>query len=181
MWASPITVAAPAVEPVDLASAKEFLRIDADDTSFDVELASTIAGVRSEIERISSTRLITQTVELIADSFADLAHLPIGPAQSIVSIEYQDAVGAPQAIAPADVELTGACLEQGMCPVAGKTWPSGAVRARSIRITIAVGYGDDRAAVPEDLIITLLRGIRAMFDDYAIDLAPMLTNHRIWL
>lgn len=182
MWAPAITIDAPAAEPLELAAVKEFLRIDADDTTFDTELIGYIAGVRDDAEAISGTRLITQTVELRADSFADLLRLPIGPVQSVTGFTYLDAAGVEQTlVAGADFELFGAVLQQGLRPVFGATWPAGAMRASSIVIDAVVGYGPTGADLPQSLYIALLRAVRGLRDDKPISLEHLLNNHRIWL
>lgn len=181
MWYSPATVVAPAIEPVTLAAAKEFLRIDADDTSFDTALTGFIAGVREDVERITSTRLITQTVRLQADSFADLQRLPIGPVQSIVALTFVDSSGESQALNAADVELFGTGLDAGLRPVANATWPPGAIRAGSVVIEAVTGYGELAADIPPSIYVAMLRAVRGLVDDKPIALEPLLWNHRIWL
>lgn len=177
MWLSAIVVEAPAATAVSRAQVKEFLRLDADDTGFDTEVDGWIAGVIDTAEAITGTRLVTQTVRLQADSFADLARLPIGPVQSIESIAYRDAAGAEQILAADRYELIGAGLESGIRPVAGSAWPVGS----GVTVTAKVGYGDAPADLPPAITIALLRAIRGHFDDKYVDLPGMLVNHRIWL
>jgi uncharacterized phiE125 gp8 family phage protein len=182
MWSPAVTTVAPAAEPLLLPAVKEFLRVDADDTTFDTELGGYIAGARADAEAITGTRLITQCVELRADCFADLLHLPIGPVQSISSFTYLDAAGVVQTLVEdTDFELFGAGLEQGLRPMFGGTWPAGAIRASSIVVTVAVGYGAAGTALPQDLYVALLRAVRGLFDGKPLDLAPLLANHRIWI
>lgn len=181
MWAPPVTTVAPAAEPVLLPAAKEFCRLDAADTTFDTELNGYIAAVRDDVERTSGTRLITQTVQLKADCFADLPCLPIGPVQSVSSLKYVDTDGVEQTIAGEDYELFGAGLEQGLRPVFNGTWPAGAIRAKSITVVAVVGYGSAGTALPQALYVALLRAVRGLFDGQPVDLAPLLANYRIWL
>jgi len=182
MWASAVTVAGPEAEPVSLEAAKEFLRIDADDDSFDAELTMTIAGVRDDVERITSTRLITQTVQLAADEFADLLQLPIGPVQEVVSIAYDDLAGAEHVLAPARYELVGAGLVRGVRCTVGNDWPNDLRRATgTIRVTLKVGHGDGAEDLPQSLYVAMLRAVKAEFEGTPIALAAMLDNHRIWL
>jgi uncharacterized phiE125 gp8 family phage protein len=182
MWSAPVTTVPPAAEPLLLPAVKEFLRIDADDATFDTELGGYLLSVRDDAEAISATRLITQTVELRADCFADLLHLPIGPVQSIASLTYIDGAGDEQILDPeTDFELFGAGLETGLRPVFGSTWPAGAMRASSIVVTAVLGYGDAAADLPQAVYVALLRSVRGLFDDKGVDLASLLANHRIWL
>lgn len=178
MWTAPITIAAPAAEPIELAAAKEFLRIDLSDTSFDAELVLAIAGIRDEVERITGTRLVEQTLQLGADTFADLLRLPIGPVLRVTEIAYEDRSGAMQIIDPVTYELTGADLDRGLRTRVGQSWPSDArPAAGAIRVTVVVGY----EVLPPSIAIPLLRAVKAEFEGTAIALEPMLVNCRIWL
>ncbi|QCI92310.1 hypothetical protein [Novosphingobium sp. EMRT-2] len=181
MWSSPAIVTAPAAEPLTLAAVKEFVRIDADIDSFDTELSALIAGVREDVERLASIRLVNQTVKLAAASFADLLHLPIGPVRSVDAITYTALDGTEATVDAAAYVLFGADLEQGVRPATGVTWPKPANLPDAIEIQLQVGYGADGTAVPPAVRVAMLRAIRARFDDRPFDLEPALANHRIWL
>lgn len=181
MWISPVTMTAPEAEPVELAKAKQYLRIDAGDESFDDEVETFIAASRAEIEQICNTRMITQEMLLVTDSFADLAHLPIGPIQSIVSIHYVDAAGDEQLVDAAYYELISGVLESQIVSVPGFSWPTVRKRVDAVRVTAMVGYGEAGTDVPRDLYFVILQAIRAKFDGREIAIENMLVNHRIWL
>ncbi|MDK2758644.1 MAG: hypothetical protein KYX66_18115 [Blastomonas fulva] len=181
MWHSPVTVTAAEAEPVDLAKAKQYLRIDAGDESFDDEVETFIAASRAEIEQICNTRMITQEVLLVASGFADLEHLPIGPVQDIVSIEYIDANGDEQLLAAENYELVACLLDAQVIGVPGFVWPTIANRADAVRVTATVGYGNAAADVPRDLYFVILQAIRAKFDGRELAIEHLLVNHRIWL
>lgn len=178
---APVTFEAPAVEPVSLAEAKEYLRVDTDETEFDSEIGSFIAASRAEIEAITSTRLITQTVDLSAAHFASLAVLPIGPVQSITSIKYVDTTGFEDTLFSDDYELIGSGLTARIDPAFSANWPVAAIRVDAVRVRMVVGYGDAGSDLPRDLHFALLRAIRAKFDDDPIDIAKLLVNHRVWM
>jgi uncharacterized phiE125 gp8 family phage protein len=182
MWLSPVTVTAPEAEPVELAKAKQYLRIDAGDESFDDEVETFIAASRAEIEQICNTRMITQEVLLAASGFTDLQHhLPIGPVQDIVSINYVDADGEEQLLAAENYELVASVLDAQIIKTPGWVLPVIADRADAVRVTATVGYGDAGTDVPRDLYFVILQAIRAKFDGREISLEHMLVNHRIWL
>lgn len=205
MWSPAIITGGPAAEPLELGQVRQFLRIDADETAFDTELGGYMAAVRADAEKITGSRLITQTVELVADCFADLERLPTGPIQSISGLTYLDSAGAIQSLSlDTDYELYGAGLRQGLRPIFGNCWPdeagaNGAAwwrdRCRSpggelirenaprgaITVTAVVGYGADAEALPQDLYVALLLAVRGLFDDRPVDLAQLLANHRVWL
>lgn len=181
MWLPAVTVTSPEVEPVTLAAAKQYLRIDAADESFDDEIATLIAASRADIEIICNTRLITQEVLLQADSFADLEHLPIGPVQSIETLKYVDSAGDEQLLASADYELVEGPLQAQIIRVSGVTWPTIADRPDALRVTATVGYGDAGTDLPRDLYFVVLAAIRAKFDGRELAIENMLVNHRIWM
>jgi len=191
MWAAPILLSPPASEPVSLAEAKQFLRIDEGDTSFDSELGGFIAAAREQIEAITGTRLVEQAVELRADGFADLARLPIGPVIAASAIVYDDSAGVEQEVDAENYELFGSNLEQGIRPVFGATWPVGAVRAGAVRVAATVGYN----TVPKPIwtAILLMIGDMFAFRETAVtgtvaykiptsaSVENLLANYRIWL
>jgi uncharacterized phiE125 gp8 family phage protein len=189
-WAAPITVAAPTAEPVSIEEAKEFLSIGVDETDFDALLGSFVTAAREQLEAVTGTRLAEQVLELRADSFADLARLPIGPARGVTSIAYDDANGVQQVVAPADYELFGAGLEQGVRPAFGKTWPAGALRAGAVRVTATIGYEQ----LPKPLWAALLLMTGDLFANretvtssastkipMSMQVDALITNYRIWL
>lgn len=183
MWAKPVTIVAPAEEPISLAQAKQFLRLDEDEVGFDDELALHVAGARGRVESVTGTRLIHQTVQIRADSFSDLDLLPIGPIASLIDISYVDTAGDVQSLDLDTVEIFGDELEMGIRPVSG-TWSSlVSPHFRGGRVTVRaiVGYGADGDAIPASVRTGLLLQVRALFDDTIVDLDPWIVNDRIWL
>lgn len=177
MWLPPVTTVAPAAEPVSLAEAKQYLRIDAAD--LDIEVGGFIKAARAQIEAITSTRLITQTVELRASGFCDLDQLPIGPVQAVTAISYIDPQGAVQALA--GYELFGAGLSWGIRPALNTAWPSARAGRGVIMVTARVGYGATGEDLPQGVKYAHLGLIRAMSDRTGADVDHWLVNHRIWL
>lgn len=181
MWLPPVTFAQPATEPVSLAEAQEYLRIDVTETEFDNEITSFIAASRSEIEALTSTRMITQTVNISGAHFASLAAMPIGPIQSVASVKYVDLTGTEQTIDSDDYELVVAGLTARIVPSFNANWPVAAIRVDAVRVQLVVGYGDAGSDLPRDIRFALLRAIRAKFDHEDIDLSAHLVNHRLWM
>lgn len=181
MWLPPVTTTAPATGAVMLAAAKEFMRIAADDTSFDVEMQATLDGVIADVERITGTRLITQTVLIACSGFADLEALPIGPVSSVSSVKYLDQDGVEQTLASDDWRLSGAALRWRIDAAIGSDWPSVADAADAVRISLIAGYGAAPSSVPPHIRTAILRATRAQFDDKPFDIEPLLVNDRIWL
>lgn len=190
MWTPAIAVTPPAQEPVTLTAAKEFLRVDADLSSFDIEIGAAIAGSRGMVEDLTGTRMITQTVDVVCSDWFDLARLPIGPVQSVTSLKWRDDENAEATIDAGTIELTGGGLARGIRPKPGFDWPyTGdravmAKRAADQRLTITarlvVGYGADGTTLPASLYAAILLGIRSMFDDKPVDVARHVASYEIW-
>lgn len=175
MLSAPIVIEPSAGDTVDIAALKLFLRIDGDD--LDVELGDYAAAVVADIERITSTRIGEQVVELRADRFADLGHLTIGPVSDVLEIRYQDSTGATITLAPEHYELFGAGLEMGVRASFGHSWPATRPGTGVIAARLVVGYGND---VPPSISLALKQAVRSRFDGTAFDLAEALVNDRIW-
>ena len=190
-WSAPVTIAEPASEPVTLEEAKEFLSIAADETEFDALIGAFIGAAREQIEAVTGTRLVEQSVELRADGWSDLLHLPTGPVSAIEAVSYVDGDGVLQVVDAGSYEMGGAGLSQMITTTAGSSWPSGARRAQgSIHVRLTVGY----AKLPRPLwtAMLLMVGDLFAFRETAVTgtvaakipvsttVEAMLTNHRIW-
>lgn len=177
MWSSPIVVVPPAAEPISIDEAKSFLRVDGDD--LDMEVGRYAAGARASIESTTSTRMMPQTVVVMADKFADLARLPIGPVTKVVSVSYLDAGRSEQLLAPGTYELFGAGLEKGIRTAKNVTWPTIANVAGAVTVQLEVGYPDGE--IPGDVVLALYGALRAKAEGTAADYDDLIYNHRIWL
>jgi len=188
MWLSPIVTAEPAAEPVSRAEALAFLRVTAG--ADDAQVDQFITDARQHVERVTGSRLITQTVELRAGSFADLSRLPTGPISAVASISYQDPQGNITALASDQYELFGAGLDFGIRAKVGVSWPSARAVDGSIVVTATAGYGDDGSKVPAPLKRAMLFLMSQWYDNRGIvverqpfevphTVMDLLTNFRI--
>jgi uncharacterized phiE125 gp8 family phage protein len=145
-----ILLTAPDVEPVTLAEAKHFLRVEHDDD--DDLIAALIAGARVHIEAQTRRALIVQTWRLVRDAWpADgrIAVLP-APLRAIAAARVLDEDGAEQAI---DVEAFVTDLASAPAIVSFPPWslPLPGKAVAGIELDVAVGYGEAPADVPEPL------------------------------
>ncbi len=163
---------APIPEPITVADAKRFLRIDTD--SLDGDVAMLVGAARGDIEDATGLRLIEQLVEIGADEMADLAHLPIGPVSEVVQMRYRDASGTEQLLDPAAYVLTGAGLE---CGIAARASLPLMLRG-SIVARLKVGFGD-ATKIPATLRWAILALVRGKFEDRAVDIEPLIVNLRV--
>lgn len=145
-----ILLTPPAAEPLTLAQAKDFLRVqhDADDDL----IAALIAGARLHVEAQTRRALMTQTWRLVRDVWPASGRLPVLPVplREIVAAGVWRADGTLQAIDLDAFAIDAAsgpavlAFERGAMPAPGRL-------AAGIEIDIAAGYGDEPDDVPEPL------------------------------
>lgn len=158
---TPIRIAAPASEPLDLATAKLHCRVDGNDD--DALVAALIVAAREQAEHETGRALVTQTWELVHDSFPEAFVLRKAPIQSITSLKYLDsATGAEQTLAPADYLLDKDSEPGYVVPGYGKAWPDSYAVPNAVRCRYVCGYGD-AAAVPQAIKQWMLLAIGTMY------------------
>ena len=180
MWYPATVTVAASSEPVTLAQARTQCRVDAGDGYFDDDINRLIAAARAYVEKRTNSRLYTQTVAILCDSFADMARLPEGPVQSISSVTYIDTDGDEQTLSTSVYELRADGLEAAIVLKYNQVWPSIQLGSR-ITVTAVVGY----ASVPDDVLHSVLlliadwfrnKEVRADAEWSVID--SLLVNHR---
>lgn len=191
-WSAAFTTTEPVEEPITLDQVKEFVSIDADELEFDTLLGGFIAAARGHLQSVTGTRLVAQVVELQADSWSDLAHLPIGPVSDVVSIVYDDAEGVEQTVADTVYELIGAGLSRGVRLQVDQSWPTDKRSATgAIRVRLTVGYD----TLPPELETALLLMVSDQFafrESGVVGMSSaelrssmridnLIMNHRIWM
>ncbi|MEZ5785257.1 MAG: head-tail connector protein [Xanthobacteraceae bacterium] len=146
-----ILLTPPAAEPLTLAEAKIWLRVEHDDD--DELIASLITGARTLVEQETRRALITQVWRIVRDSWPASGRLEISPAplRQVLAVRIYDAAGAAQEIETDVFTLAtgGAPGVLGLLPGALPQQPGRALAG--IEIDVEVGYGADGSAVPEPL------------------------------
>lgn len=140
----------PALEPVSLADAKHFLRVEHDDD--DDVIAALIAAARVHVEAQARRALIDRTWRLVRDVWPASGRLPVLPAplREVTAIRVFDADGMPQLLDVGDFAIDTAsapavlAFARGASPAPGKL-------AAGIEIDIIAGYGDEPDALPAPL------------------------------
>jgi uncharacterized phiE125 gp8 family phage protein len=159
-------VIAPPEEPVTLADAKLWAKVDVPDD--DPLISGLITAGRDYAERVCNRALVTQTLLLTLDSFGPdplesdrffafapplsmVLRLPRAPVQSVTSIQYIDTAGNLQTL-PANLYLLDAVAEPArICPTWGQVWPiTQPYRPAAVQIKFVAGYGLG-AAVPDGI------------------------------
>lgn len=149
MWYPATITAAAAGEPITLSEVKAYTSIDfADD---DALITLLIKGARAYAEKYCGTRLMTQTVAIECDAFADMGRFPEAPLQSVASIGYVDTDGMEQTLPGSVYAVRKDGLEPSIVLNYGQAWPT--LRAGSrVVVTAVVGY----ATIPDDIKQALL-------------------------
>jgi uncharacterized phiE125 gp8 family phage protein len=145
----PLIVNGPAIEPVALADAKKWLKLQTSDD--DDVVGALITAARLMVEAQIRRMLITQTWRLIYDGWPDtrVVKIPLAPFQSLAAMRVYDANSATQAVNTSlyyvDAAADAARIIFGAPP------PEPGRNAAGIEIDIVVGYGATAASVPEPL------------------------------
>lgn len=142
MWYPAAVTDQPDSEPVSLDTLKAVLHLDGTDD--DVRRMFYLAAARDHVQKLTGLYLVTQTIAAKCNSFADLAHLPFAPIQSISSIQYVDPAGATQTLATGVYESRLDGLTNSIVLKYGQSWPAIQIGSR-ITVTAVVGY----TSVPE--------------------------------
>jgi hypothetical protein len=170
-----VEVVAPAEQPVSLARAKDHLRVSGTDE--DAIIVDMIAGAARSAQRECGLQLVTATLKLVLDDFPrfwlnglsafpgcwtddgywairerGIIRLPVGPVQSVTSIQYTDTAGVVQTMSAADYSV-GAATGRVM-PKTG--WPvTSANTLENVSVTYLAGFGA-ASAVPMDAVAAIL-------------------------
>lgn len=155
---------------VALETAKSFLGVTGNVDDAQIQLL--VDAAIGEVEATTGTRLIADSVVIKAETFAELAHLSIGPVTTIVSVTYE-ADGGRMALPEGQAVLTGSGLDRGIVVTDA---PAGS----GIEATVTVGYGTGESAVPAQLRWAVLALVRGKFDDREVDIEPLIANYRMW-
>ena len=173
---SGILVTAPAIEPVSLAEAKAFLRIEHDDD--DDVIAALIAGARIYVEAQTRRALMTQSWRLTRDAWPQTGRIAVRPAplQSLEAARVHDGEGE-----PIELDTEGFFVDAAGSELVFAPWamPQPGRVAAGIEFDVTLGYGDAAVDVPEPLrqAVRLLAGHwyenRGLVSPGAAPLLPM--------
>ena len=152
------TLAAPAVEPVSLAEAKDYLRIGGDGE--DGLVGSMIAGARARIEALANVAMITRTLRVTMDWWPRGAVekrtvvMPVRPADELVAVRVFNGSEVPQTVTERFTLARGRS--------ARLVWTDGAFpwpgqRYNGIEIDYAAGFGEEPDDVAEGLRLAVKR------------------------
>jgi uncharacterized phiE125 gp8 family phage protein len=141
-------VNSPTVEPLTLAEAKHWLRVDHNDD--DGLISSLITAARERIEARTGRTLIAQLWRVVLDQWpvGGRLALPIMPVLSVTAVRILDSNNS-----PATVASTLYSLEAGLEPaiLVVSTVPQPGRLRNGIEIDVVAGYGTTAAQCPQPL------------------------------
>ena len=146
---SSILLTAPALEPLSLAEAKAFLRVETSDD--DDVISALISGSRIHIEAQTRRALITQSWRIIRDAWPASGLLPLMPVPlaSLDAVRIYQADGSTQSLDTSAFVLDKAAAPAVLAFAAPPLAPGRTVAG--IEVDITVGYGAAASNVPEAL------------------------------
>jgi len=145
---SSLLLTPPAAEPLTLAEAKSFLRVETDED--DTLVTALVSAARLHVEAQTGLALITQGWRMVLDRWPECGRIAVRPAplRSVTAARVFDRDGHAQAVDTQGFVPDMAAMTLAFIPWA-MTLP--ARIAAGIEIDVAVGFGDAAADVPEPL------------------------------
>lgn len=145
-------ITAPIAEPVSVATAKAFLRVDSSDD--DTLITLLIKAAREKGEELARRAFITQTWEMVLDDWPDSNQLKLyrPPLQSVTSVKYfdDDNVEHTWTDYVADIRNEPGVIIFNSLP-SDSLLESGAITVRYV-----AGYGNADTNVPERIKTTIM-------------------------
>lgn len=158
----------PVIEPITLDEAKQHLRVDGNDD--DILIMSLIKQAREYCENYQNRKYITQTLELVLDSFPQgnaIVFNNCSPVQKVESIKYYDVnrqeylFDESNYIFDLDGFVNRVVLNR------GKHWPTVELQSvNAVRVRLIAGYGDSGDKVPEAIKWAMILQMKLLYDDY---------------
>lgn len=146
----PILVAAPAVEPVSLAEARAYLRLDDPESPHQEDglIESLLVAARLAVEAATRLKLLAQTWRLsLANAPVGRAiRLPLSPVASVAQIRFFDVSGVASVADPASYRLM-----QGAQPPLVKLEAGFPAAPGGLEIDVVAGFGASAQSVPAPL------------------------------
>lgn len=138
--------AGPDAEPVSVADAKAYLRIDHD--SDDELIAGLIRAAREDVEQTTGTAMIDQSWRLAVDAVPESGVLPLrrGPVKEIVSVTIYGSEGEASVLDPDDYELDALSRP---ARLHFSERPTDLRAMNGVEVDFASGFGEAGADVPD--------------------------------
>lgn len=152
---TPLALEPPAAEPVSLAEARLFLRLD--QIEEDDLLATLITAARLMVEAASGRCLIDQQWRIVLDRWppGGEIRLPLSPVSQVLAARVYDVLGTAQPVAATALSLDK-LADPPLIRLAGEVPETGRDHG-AIEVDVVAGYGATAGAVPAPLRQAVLR------------------------
>jgi uncharacterized phiE125 gp8 family phage protein len=156
-------VTAPAGEPVTLAEAKAWCRIDSDITVHDSTLNTLISAMRRHAELKTGRAYIQRTLELTMPGWPDCLeiYLPQPPLVSVTSVKYYDEDGADQTLATDQYVVHDYVEPAVIVPAWEVVWPTVRGLRNAVRVRYVAGYPNGSPDLGQEVPATLRQWMQA--------------------
>lgn len=158
-----VLITPPAALPVTLQQARLQLQLDDDQIMNDARILGLIRSATRVAEHDLGRVLMPQTWEAVHDGFCGRLALGRWPVQSVQSVVYVDADGAPQTLDPGRYRLDVSEPRGFVCPATGTQWPQAARQPDAVRVRFVAGY-ESAAAVPANVVQWILLHVEQAFN-----------------
>lgn len=160
-----VTIVTPAAsEPVSLAEAKLFLRVDGADE--DALISSLIVAAREAVEagcgRALITRRVRESLDIWRRDAVDGAALGVGPVTDVLAVRLIASSGAQSVIDPERYRLEGERDRPRLVFAAGL--PATLRAAGGVEVEYDAGYAADAEGVPVALKLAALQIVAALYE-----------------
>ena len=146
---SAVLLTAPATEPVSVADAKTYLRVENGDD--DAIIAALVASARNHVEALTRCGLITQTWRLVLDCWPDNGRIKpkLAPLRSIAAARVYSEANVPNTI-----DTDAFVVDRAGGVIAAPSWslPQPGRASAGIELDVVIGFGDNPSDVPPQLL-----------------------------
>jgi len=158
----------PAEEPLTLAEARDFLRLDSAEE--DAILAACIMAARQACESFTGRSLITQSWQLYLDQWpTGPIPLPRPPLQAVTGIKVFAADGTETVLQTDDFWIDAAAAPGRLMARSATVLPQPGRRLGGIEITYSAGYGDSWNDVPQAIRQGLLMAVANFYENRLVE------------
>lgn len=154
----------PASEPITLADAKLWLKVDG--TADNNLITALITSARLWVERHCNVGLLPQTITEVWDGWpaGREMELSVSPLRSVTSIKYLDSNGDEQTLSSANYAYDIYAKPPRVQLKYSQTWPTLYDEINSVSAVYAVGY-DSAATVPESIKTAMYLAIADSYEN----------------
>lgn len=169
----------PSIEPITLAQAKVWARVDHDDE--DDEISMLITAVRQACEKRCRRTLVESTWEVTAADWSLRIELPYGPLIEVGSVNYLPLGGGAEAVlSPSLYVVDRHNVVPAIVPADGASWPDLAPgQPQAVRVPYQAGYATAAAldTLPAPLLLWMRLHLVHYYDNRSAvakgNLAPL--------